>query len=131
MKTDHQVHVLWEFLLQCEHLWVVATVNTRNIKILNKLRHIAPPTYARLGWLSAIYKTTDFQTFLKEDLHFEDSDIKKTGRYLKEAWEILHSNCLKGRLHLDLDIDSHLNGDLAEKQDKKQCDILFDPKKAD
>ena len=125
--SGNPVKVL-EMMLRDNDCGIVKTNHLRNLNVLKSLRHFNPQTYERLGWIASIYETEEFQSYLADNVHMEPNDIINVGKHIQEAWDILQNNCLKGRLRLDLNIESHLNGNLPAKQDLAQCNVIYKPK---
>jgi hypothetical protein len=76
-------------------------------KILEKITHLDPETFYSLKRLEKIVDNPYIKGFFMEQLLFTEEDYTRFAENVHSAYSILHTKCLKGRLHLDLNVENH------------------------
>lgn len=86
----------------------------REISALEKVKHMSAKTYKRLLEFSKIAKTPEVEEWMQRELLFTTADLKGPGRSFQNnldmAVKTLTTNCQKGTLKLDLNIEDYAPG---------------------
>jgi hypothetical protein len=124
MKTIGAVLVK-QMMIRDNDCGVIKSNNAKKYQLLAGVRHINPDTYRRLLWLQRLVKSSENEvnSFFRDEALFSQKDWDGFKQLLNEVTNDLKARCLKGELHLDLDLEDVVMG-RAPRDSRAFCESL-------
>ncbi|MBV8773849.1 MAG: hypothetical protein JO166_16205 [Deltaproteobacteria bacterium] len=109
-----------EMLLKDNDCGVTKRNVAKEAGLADRVAHIDTDTYRRLLQLDSAADSPEMKRFFVQELVFTQSDYAHVRKNLKELVTQLHDGCSRGKLRLDLNLQSHFS-DLAPRM--QSCEL--------